>query len=162
MGSEAVLIRRWRGSRSYTWAPAPSFGFLLQELSELPSLLLFSSSWLSKSRTRLSIAEIASCAIAVFLASRRARSWSAMLDLSLSFVVRWWSFSSFMSLIWVPWMMFFHLEHNGGSPCSACSDVLIVRPRGVTLFLSEALVNCRWELCLACFSSVPGAPTMYM
>ena len=54
-----------------------------------------------------------------------------------------------MSWIWVPWMIFFHLVVSSLSASVTCGDVLILRPRGMMLFLSESLVNCRCEWCLA-------------
>jgi len=64
----------------------------------------------------------------------------------------WWIFRSFSSWIWVPRMIFCHFFLKFLSASSACSEMLIFRPPGVMLFLSEALTNCKCETCLACLS----------
>lgn len=49
-------------------------------------------------------------------------------------------------------MIFCHFLLKFLSASSACSEMLIFRPPGVMLFLSEALTNCKCETRLACLS----------
>jgi len=51
-----------------------------------------------------------------------------------------------------PWMIFYQFFLKFLSASSACTEMLILRPPGVMLFLGEALTNCRCETCLTCLS----------